>query len=956
MPQDFQAANQISSQPITRDVSDSGAILFIDGDGNWLVGSTNSAVKSYIEIHTATDDNVTDATFGLTAQSVTKVETGGYILYLEDTQDGEFYTVEVSADGVFDFDNVTLMSSDDIHNYEEDEGEDIDDSGNIGGDDWIHDDGYLDITVGADGSYEITREDGTSVIINYDGKPIDHEWLTDGGYELLEAVPDPSAVDGLGFAVYAYHAGYDFVFTLWLDSSGNITNIPSNDNDNDSWEDDVVINIDTDDDTDINEGGDTDIVTGWAADLKTPYLQTALTEGGMVEGGITHAEAVSLFQGLASDLTSSGVSVISDDVMQDLTSIAARADGLFTSTNMLGEENNYLSSVVVELIHGSPANAFYTGGASQQTQLGNIGDGTSIANFEKLIDKWLLGKDVPQALTGGDSANPDGTGASGNYSVIDGEMFIDGASGEEVAQQNIGDCYLDASFISIAETNPDAFKAAASENASDGTDKTWGVRFLDNNGQSYWVTVNNKLPTLSGAASATTDDLIYNKSTTTGELWPSLFEKAYVQVNETGLLKSSSGSVNAYWAVEGGWSVPLLHIAGGTSITGFSDCMEYGAVEDWVTVTSLNASNINSNIQQVMKDLNAGKPGWLGSWSQIPGATGSTNFVSGHAYSIVDAEPDNPSNTTVKIFNPWGVNDGYGWESPFTKEVSFVVDVDSLKNFGVFILDSSAAVVSSTSSMTPADVHAYLAAGNERASVTAGALTVGDASDNTLAGDGLANVLVGKDGDDAIDGGAGNDNLLGGDGADSLIGGDGIDTAVFTGVIADYLITVDAAACTVVNEADFKRTTDSLTSVERLQFTDSSLALDTDGNAGQVYRLYQVFDRDPTEGDTTGLGYWIAQVDGGMDLSEVAARFIDSTEFSTTYGDNLSNAEFITSLYDNFLNRTADQSGFDWWVAQLNTNAYTRATVLAEFSDSAENVAAVASLIVGGIGYTEFVA
>ena len=89
----------------------------------------------------------------------------------------------------------------------------------------------------------------------------------------------------------------------------------------------------------------------------------------------------------------------------------------------------------------------------------------------------------------------------------------------------------------------------------------------------------------------------------------------------------------------------------------------------------------------------------------------------------------------------------------------------------------------------------------------------------------------------------------------------------------------------------------------------------------------------------------------------MAARFIDSTEFSTTYGDNLSNAEFITSLYTNFLNRTADQSGFDWWVAQLNTNAdRTRATVLAEFSESAENVAAVASLIASGIGYTEFVA
>ena len=328
--------------------------------------------------------------------------------------------------------------------------------------------------------------------------------------------------------------------------------------------------------------------------------------------------------------------------------------------------------------------------------------------------------------------------------------------------------------------------------------------------------------------------------------------------------------------------------------------------------------------------------------------------------TVVDAEPDNPSNTTVKIFNPWGVNDGSGgWESPFTKSVSYIADIDSIKDFGVFILDSSAAVTTSATTKKNASVSAntYLAAGNAKANVSVGALQVGDTSDDTLTGDSFNNTLVGKDGDDTIDGGVGNDDLLGGDGADSLIGGDGLDTAVFTGVIADYLIKVDAAVCTVVDEADFKRTNDSLTKVERLQFTDSSLALDTDGNAGEVYRLYQVFDRDPAQGDTTGLGYWISQADGGMDLSEVAARFIDSTEFSTTYGDNLSNAEFITSLYTNFLNRTADQSGFDWWVAQLNTNAdRTRATVLAEFSESTENVAAVASLIASGIVYTEYVA
>ena len=976
----LQSFDSSAGRPHSRDINDSGAVLFIDAEGNWLVGATDSAVKTYVAIHTATENNVNDDTFGLTAQSVVKTDSGGYVLYLEDSNDGEFYSVEVSADGSFDFDKVTLMSSDDIYQYEDDHGEDLDESGSLGDDELTLDDGLVDISIDATGAYKMTREDGTSVVLQYEGSPVDNAWITESGYEILEAVQvDDAPGDNLGFEVYLYNAEDGDVLVVSIDASGNITDIfslfdweesisddtVSGGDGNDvvdyqdvietgGWEDTVVV----DNNADIQEDGDTAVVTGWSTALKTPYLQKALSEGGIVDSGITHAEAVGLFQGLVDNLQSSGISVISNNVMEDLKSIAARSDGLFTSTNMLGAKTDYLSSVVGDMINGSVANAFYTGGLSKAVSLGNLGDGTSVDNFQKLINKWLLGKDLPQAMSGGDSANASGTGASGAYSVVTGSLFVDGPSGEEVTQQSIGDCYLDSSFISIAETNPDAFKAAASENATDGTDKTWGIRFLDNKGKSYWITVNNQLPTSSGAASATTDDLIYNKSTTTGELWPSLFEKAYVQVNETGLLKSSTDSKNAYYSIEGGWSVPMLHIAGGTSITGFSDNTTYGGAEDWVTITSLNSSNATSNTEQVMKDLNAGKPGWMSSWSVIPNAAGITNFVSGHAYAVVDAEPNNPSNTTVKIYNPWGVNDGSGgYESPFTKTASFVVDVDELKKFSVFILDSSAAVASTTTTNAVSSLKSNLAAGNAKSSVTAGALTVGGASNDTLTGDGLANVLVGKAGDDALDGGAGNDNLLGGDGADSLIGGDGIDTAVFTDVIADYLVTIDGTACTVVNEADFKRTTDSLTTVERLQFTDSSLALDTDGNAGEVYRLYQVFDRDPAQGDTTGLGYWIAQADGGMASSEVAARFIDSTEFSTTYGDNLSNAEFITTLYTNFLNRTADQSGFDWWVAQLNSNAgRTRATVLAEFSESAENVAAVASLIASGIVYTEYVA
>ena len=126
--------------------------------------------------------------------------------------------------------------------------------------------------------------------------------------------------------------------------------------------------------------------------------------------------------------------------------------------------------------------------------------------------------------------------------------------------------------------------------------------------------------------------------------------------------------------------------------------------------------------------------------------------------------------------------------------------------------------------------------------------------------------------------------------------------------------------------------------------------LDTDGSAGQAYRIYKAaFDRAP---DTGGLGYWIAQMDNGMGVVEVAARFIDSSEFRELYGLNPSNAEFLTKVYSNVLDRTPDTAGLDWWVNEMMTNpTKTWQKVLADFSESSENQANVASLIANGIPY-----
>jgi hypothetical protein len=106
----------------------------------------------------------------------------------------------------------------------------------------------------------------------------------------------------------------------------------------------------------------------------------------------------------------------------------------------------------------------------------------------------------------------------------------------------------------------------------------------------------------------------------------------------------------------------------------------------------------------------------------------------------------------------------------------------------------------------------------------------------------------------------------------------------------------------------------------------------------------------------SGLGFWISRIDNGMDMVEVAARFIDSNEFRSLYGQSPTNAEFLTKVYTNVLGRTPDQGGYDWWLNELNTNpSKTKAKVLADFAESGENQSGVATLIGNGISYTEFV-
>ena len=193
----------------------------------------------------------------------------------------------------------------------------------------------------------------------------------------------------------------------------------------------------------------------------------------------------------------------------------------------------------------------------------------------------------------------------------------------------------------------------------------------------------------------------------------------------------------------------------------------------------------------------------------------------------------------------------------------------------------------------------------------------------------------------AVNGTTANDTLTSTAGNDAIDGKAGIDTAVYTARMAAYTVSP-----TVISGPDGS---DTLTSVERLQFTDAFLAFDLDGNAGQTYRLYQAaFNRTP---DLGGLGGWIAAMDSGTTLAQVATSFMGSAEFQALYGANPSNEQFVSLLYTNALHRTADAGGLAYWVNQLASGLQTRAQALVNLSESAENKASVLPAIAKGIVY-----
>ncbi|WP_029636465.1 C2 family cysteine protease [[Scytonema hofmanni] UTEX B 1581] len=263
----------------------------------------------------------------------------------------------------------------------------------------------------------------------------------------------------------------------------------------------------------------------------------------------------------------------------------------------------YVRVLTNKVVNGDVANQKY-----QSNTLGNLDAGSSDVQLENLISKWFYGSDRPTTPY--------------TYQYTSGSLFQNGISYQDIKQGVINDCFLLAGLAETAFRSPSTIENMFIDNG----DNTFTVRFWQN-GVADYVTVDRYLPTTdTGYLAYANKGSYYNNST--NELWVTLAEKAYAQINESGWIYQDN--TNSYKGIShGGYTSDAF-----SQITGRN-------------VSSFNALDFNSIV-------NAFNSGQLIGLATL-GTGVASNIVPDHAYVLVGY---NSSTQKFTLFNPWGIDNG----------------------------------------------------------------------------------------------------------------------------------------------------------------------------------------------------------------------------------------------------------------------------------------------------------
>ncbi len=177
-------------------------------------------------------------------------------------------------------------------------------------------------------------------------------------------------------------------------------------------------------------------------------------------------------------------------------------------------------------------------------------------------------------------------------------------------------------------------------------------------------------------------------------------------------------------------------------------------------------------------------------------------------------------------------------------------------------------------------------------------------------------------------GGQGNDTLIGNDQNNALNGGAGVDTAHYADKRSNYSVTKEAN--TFVVKANIgKGDTDIIINLERLQFADTRLAIDLNGNAGISSKVLGAIFGAESLSNKEFVGTGLQLLDGGMSYQELAQLALN-----TKLGTDFSIDAEINLLYQNLVDSLPNTEDLNHWTETITSGKLTSASLAVMAADS----------------------
>ena len=195
-----------------------------------------------------------------------------------------------------------------------------------------------------------------------------------------------------------------------------------------------------------------------------------------------------------------------------------------------------------------------------------------------------------------------------------------------------------------------------------------------------------------------------------------------------------------------------------------------------------------------------------------------------------------------------------------------------------------------------------------------------------------------------------NDTIKGQPGTDFFDGGLGLDTVVYNGPMERYSITKSGNRY-VVSEPTGSDDTDYLANIERLQFSNTKVALDMTGNAGDAARLIGALLGPSYVKDKALAGVVIGLLDQNYSIQTIATLGLGTSTYIGLAGSS-SNEDFVKHVFKNVIGRPPVEAELQTYVGMLSagTSQAALAVMAAETEFTAEKIG-LTGLVLNGWEY-----